>query len=710
MLKFLQVAKILKIIQLVLTPPRLFHWLSFVLFSFMLGSLGVINSLFKPADSLNRLLFNAALICLMIAISWRTNQPPFRWGKFSLSPLLSTIFISIFLYNNLPGKLQNTAIILIPILYLCLTLVYEIFNNKGKINQANLSKPNFFIYLLSTLLFSCWLGMHFLVNDWLDEYPSFRHLNMDNSNFVIRLDKLDARRRNSRNQSSPLRGREQLPNNQLPNNQRFNNQGINKQDINNQISNNQLSNTPIFNPESFIIQSNNPSNNLSNNLSGNLSNNRLGNNQSVNQLISQLPDQYFGAKILNELETVLRDELAQQQSLSTSVNELELRIISNFDQVKKNFSNIKESKFWEFAPPEVVSSPANLSYDVVFKLRWKGPKLEENDFYLTKKCTIQSSLKSFLNRQNTVGAIDELPLLAWDKDFYSNSIYSDDNNQLPSNNSYKFTLVSQRRKPPVLGPGCPDPNQPTTDQHGKPLPESQLKRSLSNCEKPVQPIPPKPHIPRHKPIHPNHRPVNEFTAYCSNPNISDLSKKLRQCPQFASPYNSHNNAEKLKKIYSGWNNQDLPRQDINNNSRLNNPNNLPGINNPNNLNNLPGINNQNRGNFNRPNPPNNPSNNQTNKEPLSLTFPRLPKFIKDFIDFLNDYFQIDQSNNPNNSPNNNPNNPNPDNLNNNNSQIGNNPNNLNNPNNPDDNLALPINTNIIKCKPIKKEIISNTTE
>ncbi|MGL5509469.1 MAG: hypothetical protein ACRDB1_07610, partial [Microcoleaceae cyanobacterium] len=74
MLKFLQIAKILKIIQLVLTPPRLFHWMSFIIVSFILGILGVINTVFKPADSLNKLLFTGSLICFMTAISWRTNQ------------------------------------------------------------------------------------------------------------------------------------------------------------------------------------------------------------------------------------------------------------------------------------------------------------------------------------------------------------------------------------------------------------------------------------------------------------------------------------------------------------------------------------------------------------------------------------------------------------------------------------------------------------
>ncbi|MGL5509492.1 MAG: hypothetical protein ACRDB1_07725, partial [Microcoleaceae cyanobacterium] len=266
-----------------------------------------------------------------------------------------------------------------------------------------------------------------------------------------------------------------------------------------------------------------------------------------------------------------------------------------------------------------------------------------------------------------------------------------------------FTPVSQERKPPVLGPGCLDPNQPATDQHGKLIPESQLKRSLRNCEKPlkpVKPIPPKTHIPEHKPLPENHRPVNEFTTFCFNPNISDLSKKLRQCPQFASPHNRGNNADKLQKIYSGWNNQDLPKQDINNNFRLNNPNNSR-LNNSNNPNNLPNINNQNRGTFNRPNL----QNNQTNKEPFNFVFPRLPKFMTNFLDFLKNYFPPDQ---PNNLPNNNPNNTNPNDLNN-NSQIGNNPNNNLN-NNTSDNLALPINTNIIKCETIKKEIIPNTTE
>ncbi|MGL6282996.1 MAG: DUF5357 family protein, partial [Microcoleaceae cyanobacterium] len=530
----------------------------------------------------------------------------------------------------------------------------------------NIINPTFFIYLLSSFLLSSWLAMHFLVNDWLDEYPSFRQQNMDNSNFVIKLDSI---RRNSRNQSLPSPNRRQLPNSQG-------------------------SNSQVFNSQSFTSQSNN------------LSGNRLDSiNQSANQLTSQLPNnssndndvnQYFGATILNELEKVLGQELAEQAYLTRSPEQLKSRIMSNFDTVKKNLSGVKETKFWQMETPQVISSESG--YQVKLKLRWKGPKLEENDFYLTRICFIQSSLNSFINQQNTVGAIHELPLLDW-----SNNYNNSDINKFKRNNLYKFTPVSQVRKPPVLGPGCLDPTQPTTDQHGKPIPESQLKRSLRNCEKPlkpVKPIPPKTHIPEHKPLPENHRPVNEFTTFCFNPNISDLSKKLRQCPQFASPHNRGNNADKLQKIYSGWNNQDLPKQDINNNFRLNNPNNSR-LNNSNNPNNLPNINNQNRGTFNRPNL----QNNQTNKEPFNFVFPRLPKFMTNFLDFLKNYFPPDQ---PNNLPNNNPNNTNPNDLNN-NSQIGNNPNNNLN-NNTSDNLALPINTNIIKCETIKKEIIPNTTE
>lgn len=700
MLKFLSVAKILKNIQIILTPPRLFHWVSFMLVSFMLGIITIINIIFKPEDSLNKLLFNGSLICLMIAITWRTNQPPFTWRKFSLSPLLAAIFTSIILYLNLPKNSQSLSIIFIPVLYLFLTLLYKIFKNKSKTTNSDIIKPKYFIYLLFSFLLSTWLAMHFLINSWLQEYPSFRQQNMDNSDFVI---KLNYPWYKFGNQTLASRNRKISPN---------------TQEFNRQLSTDQ-----------------------NNNQSGNKLADRRTN--SINDPSKDYNDinQYFGTTILDEAEKVLTKELEKQEYLTASLAQLKSRVMSNFDTAKNNLSGIKESKFWKFEPPSVIVSESG--YIVDFKLLWQGPRLEKNNFYLIKRCVIEKSYKSLSFEGLNYNLVSKSPVNSSpsnninDHLYYNSDSYNNfNNNQLTSNKLYKFTPISRISKSPVLGPGCPDPHLISTDYNKKPLPRNPSNLSLDNCKKPLksthqlfinQPKPattpplckknfnmipskninnqlinnqsncsPRPSINPHvdKLTNQNHQPVDDFIAYCYNPNISDLSKKLRQCPQFSTADNRENKADKLQKIYGGENNLDLPATDSNNtdfnntnsNSNSNNSGNSPNINqknreNSNNLNNLDDeVNNQ---------------NNQVYSEPLSFSFPKLPKWITNIPNLLEKFLPTDRSNTSLNNNNSNK-------LNNKDSSTNNDSNNFGN------NITLPINTNMIKCEPIKKQIIPDS--
>ncbi|MGE5656567.1 MAG: DUF5357 family protein [Actinomycetota bacterium] len=171
-----------KILQKVLIPPKLYHWKVPLLVSLCLW----LSALLTQDSEWRNYLANLSWIFLIVAIGWGTTQPPFLINGISLSPWITGALISVFLSGTLTRDHQPFAIISWPLVSACLATLLEF-----KISRLNfeisfpLVRPTFLIFILIHALLSCWLGYYFMIQTWLENYPSILAEDLNRSGFVI---------------------------------------------------------------------------------------------------------------------------------------------------------------------------------------------------------------------------------------------------------------------------------------------------------------------------------------------------------------------------------------------------------------------------------------------------------------------------------------------------------------------------------------------
>ena len=150
-------------------PPKLYHWRSAIL----IGLLVWASSLLLVNDP-ERSNFLAILswITLTAAIAWRTTQPPFVIRSVPLSPWIAGTLISILIYQETADDLGEFALVAWPIVCGCFIFVLEFIQGQFKVNRERpWIRGPFLLLILAHLVLSCWIGLYFLVDEWIQEYP-----------------------------------------------------------------------------------------------------------------------------------------------------------------------------------------------------------------------------------------------------------------------------------------------------------------------------------------------------------------------------------------------------------------------------------------------------------------------------------------------------------------------------------------------------------
>ncbi|OCQ96659.1 hypothetical protein BCD67_16255 [Oscillatoriales cyanobacterium USR001] len=172
-------------LQKYLLPPQFFHWktpLLISLFFFLISALEIKN------QGLKHSLGDFSWLFFTIGVGWRTNQPPFLIRGISISPWIIGGLISIFLSGKLAFDRQALAVIFWPIISVCLAVIIKFINSGAKLEPTPpLIRPIFLIIILIHVLISCWLAFHFIIQGWLNEYPSVLANDFSKSSFVISL-------------------------------------------------------------------------------------------------------------------------------------------------------------------------------------------------------------------------------------------------------------------------------------------------------------------------------------------------------------------------------------------------------------------------------------------------------------------------------------------------------------------------------------------
>ena len=171
-----------------LKPPRTASWQTFVLSSILIWLLAY----FTPAEWQNILAY-LSWIFLIIAAGWFRLENPIPIGSFSLSSWGVGALVCIFIFHNSQPEIPAIAIVFWPAVSAIITVLPELIKPGPTFSiPEKPERQKLVILILIHLLVSCWLQFNFLIQSWLQQYPSLLTDNFSQSTFVVKIDAFDS--------------------------------------------------------------------------------------------------------------------------------------------------------------------------------------------------------------------------------------------------------------------------------------------------------------------------------------------------------------------------------------------------------------------------------------------------------------------------------------------------------------------------------------
>jgi hypothetical protein len=168
-----------------LKPPQLFSWQTLVLIAIasLLASFVFYDTQIAPFAA--RVMYTCGWIFFILGVAWWQLEQPWRiFGLFVGPWLVSAIICMVFLTD----VSNQFAIVSWSVLGAAIALIPEFFtkDNRFQFMPPN-KRPQAAIVVLSGVLLACWLQFYFVIQDWLNEYPSlqFDFAAFNRSNFVL---------------------------------------------------------------------------------------------------------------------------------------------------------------------------------------------------------------------------------------------------------------------------------------------------------------------------------------------------------------------------------------------------------------------------------------------------------------------------------------------------------------------------------------------
>lgn len=99
---------------------------------------------------------------------------------------MTSFLIGLWLLVRLPADRKEIAWISGPIIAVVILAAIEVWNSESKRESIrSLVRPQFLIITLIHLVFSCWFAFHFLIQGWIEQYPSVLSQDLRKSDYVV---------------------------------------------------------------------------------------------------------------------------------------------------------------------------------------------------------------------------------------------------------------------------------------------------------------------------------------------------------------------------------------------------------------------------------------------------------------------------------------------------------------------------------------------
>ncbi len=178
-------------IRRVVVPPKAYSWQTLIylsLFSWLMSSLS--TGYVKDIIAICGWLF------LIAGTAWYTTDNPLYIPNTNMpvGAVITGFLVSVFAFGQERNVITPKTIVLWPTISAIITAIPEFFEGTGTDAKTQIPKINerqkIIVLLGSCMVLSCWLQLYFVVDNWLDQFPSVQVDSSKRSALVIRTEPL----------------------------------------------------------------------------------------------------------------------------------------------------------------------------------------------------------------------------------------------------------------------------------------------------------------------------------------------------------------------------------------------------------------------------------------------------------------------------------------------------------------------------------------
>lgn len=174
-------------IRKLLVPPKAYSWQTFIymsVFSWVLS--------YFATGYIKDIIAFFGWLFLIAGTAWYTTEDPLRVpGTFMpVGAVITGFLVSVFAFGDQRDVITPRTIVFWPTISALITAIPEFIEGNDTDAKARIPKPEdrqrIIILVASSMLLSCWIQFHFVMDNWLRQYPSLQADTFKHSTFVVR--------------------------------------------------------------------------------------------------------------------------------------------------------------------------------------------------------------------------------------------------------------------------------------------------------------------------------------------------------------------------------------------------------------------------------------------------------------------------------------------------------------------------------------------
>ena len=177
-------------IRKILVPPKAYSWQTFI----YLSVFSWIVSYFAIGYIKDIIAFFGWLF-LIAGTAWYTTEDPLRVpGTFMpVGAVITGFLVSVFAFGDQQDVITSRTIVFWPTISALITAIPEFIEGNDTDAKARIPQPQdrqrIIILVASSMLLSCWIQFHFVMNNWFQEYPSLQADTFKSSTVLVSTEK-----------------------------------------------------------------------------------------------------------------------------------------------------------------------------------------------------------------------------------------------------------------------------------------------------------------------------------------------------------------------------------------------------------------------------------------------------------------------------------------------------------------------------------------